>query len=244
MPTTPRASTAPKPTALARSAAPVVLQADERRTTLRLLAEQDEEMALALATLDDEDESGSNRLMRMLTWLVIAVLSLVMVGLLVVNRTVQELNAPLPARATELASTLAAPPGISGEESNMRATIESVLAQANALSAVISTLEPGYFNWTAAMRYLGNFDANTLNLTGIAEMNGGIVLNGQADDERAILTYVDALNRAPQFARVVIQSITMRTLGGNSGGRGSVETAPAQQVAEFTIFIEITRGIE
>lgn len=236
MQTTPKVSTAAKP------ATPIVLRADERRSTLRLLAEQDEEMALALATLDDIEEPGSNRLMRLLTWLVVAVLSLVMVGLLVVNRTVEELNAPLPAQATHLASTLAAPPVVSSDETNMRATLESVLAQTNALSGALSTLQPSYFNWTDAMRYLGDFDANTLALTGIAEMGGGIVLNGQADDEQAILTYVEALNRAPQFARVIIQSITMRALGG--GGRDRTETVQPQQIAEFTIYIEITRGME
>jgi len=91
------------------------------------------------------------------------------------------------------------------------------------------------------MHYLGQYDPKTLALIGIAEMNGGIVVNGQANSEETVMIYVDALRLNPQFARVIIQSLTLRTITERADSNS--ETVE-RQIIEFIININIIRGMD
>ncbi|MBK8032962.1 MAG: PilN domain-containing protein [Chloroflexi bacterium] len=200
-----------------------------------------DDVELALAELDDEDDgSGSPNLGRILLGVFILVLCLILAGLVIITSTVKDLNGPLQEQATQLAETLQSTPPDAQEETNLRATLDVVRTNANSLGSLLNTLEPSYFNWAETMNYLGQYDPNTLAIVGIAEMNGGMVVNGQANSEETVMAYVDALRLNPQFSRVIIQSLTLRTISerATSGGETS-----QRQVVEFIINISIIRGL-
>ncbi|MBN8639621.1 MAG: PilN domain-containing protein [Anaerolineae bacterium] len=201
-----------------------------------------EDVELALAELDDDDDgSGSTNIGRILIGVFILVLCLILAGLVIITSTVKDLNGPLQEQATQLAETLQSTPPDAQEEVDLRATLDVVRANANSLGSLLSTLEPSYFNWAETMNYLGQYDPTMMLLVGIAELNGGIVVNGQASSEETVMAYVDALRRNPQFSRVIIQSLTLRTISERAASGG--ETTQ-RQVVEFIINISIIRGLE
>ena len=202
-----------------------------------------EDVELALAALDDDDDEtpGNSGLGRVLVGVFIIVLCLMLAGLVLITSTIQDLNVPLSEDATQLAATLQSTPAEAREELDVRATLGAIRTNANSLGSLLTTLEPSYFNWTETMHYLGQYDPKTLALIGIAEMNGGIVVNGQANSEETVMIYVDALRLNPQFARVIIQSLTLRTITERADSNS--ETVE-RQIIEFIININIIRGMD
>lgn len=193
---------------------------------------------------EEGEEAAPKGAARFIPWLIAFSLCIVFFALLMVSRTIRDLNVPLADEVEALATTLAS--NEAGEESqgemDARAELLQAREQSAALDTLYATLAPSHFNWPQAMTALGDYDHAQVILTSIAQGEGQLMINGIALDETAVMTYVSTLRNYQPFERVVVQSITLKP---TTEGRGEAETHPFAyqgQFAEFIVAVELEQA--
>jgi hypothetical protein len=178
---------------------------------------------------------------KLILWLVALSLGMMFLPLYLISTTIKENNVPLATQLAVLQATLTVTPPPNPEEKALKATLEGVQNQINALDAIRPTLVAGHTDWAVVITVIANYDSGRMALTGVAQSGNQILVTGQAGEEATVMAYADMLRTSQQFDRVVLQSITSKVLPTATPlpviattGTPTVPTlTPAPQVNEF-----------
>lgn len=197
------------------------------------------------------EEPPSKRPPILILWLVSLSLVVVLLGLLLIARTIEAGQAPLVAELADLAATLTSTAPPNPQEADLRATLLELREQNVALSRLSTELDETNINWPDVLSVLSTFDPAVMQLVELAQTNNQIILRGSADNELSVIHYTERLKLSPYFNRVIIQSIIVRAMpaGTPAAGTTTLTGAPQQPLTpeastftEFTVFLEIEVG--
>lgn len=159
---------------------------------------------------DDPENEQIASSSRLIQWLVVAGLVILFLPLYLVSTTIKADNDPLKTRMADNDIVLASTPApIPGEEA-LKSTLVMVQQQVGTLEVVRPTVNANRLDWPITMAAIGSYDQTQVVLTSIIQNDTGITLNGQANDESAVMGYAQMLKDSNQFARVILQVITIK----------------------------------
>lgn len=190
---------------------------------------------------DDEQAAAPSRAStsRLVIWLVILSFMLLLLPLYLISTTIQQDIAGLETELTGLQATLAYTPPPVPEEEALREALTSARGRLNLLAPLNDELAASHINWPATIAAIGAYDQREIDLTTLTQTENRIIINGRADQETAVMAYADVLKESELFARVIVQSITMRDLPGPTPTDREAPTPVPARVAEFAILVEL-----
>lgn len=142
-------------------------------------------------------------------WLVVIGLAILFLPLYLISTVIGADVARLEGELSEMQLALAAEPTVNPTVVVLQQEVAAAQAQANELSAVQTNLTSGQINWPQVMTALNNYDTNQLAIDALAQTDNRLLITGQAIDDAAVIAYARQLEDSGQFARVVVQSISL-----------------------------------
>lgn len=172
---------------------------------------------------------------RLILWLVVFSLGLLFVPLYVVSTTIKQNNVPLVTQLAMIGATLTSTPPPDPLEAPLKSTLAGVQKQINALNSIQPTLVAGHTDWAATISVIARFDPTLMALTGVTQSDRQIIITGQAGSEATVMTYADTLRNSDQFSRVVLQSISSKTLPPSATPSSTPTLAPTPTPASTEV---------
>lgn len=181
----------------------------------------------------NQTPSKPSLLTRLILWLVVMSMSFLFVSMTLVTSSVQERNATLQAELTSLEEQVAVTPEPDPQEEALTEQLSQVRSQVNILNTVGNTLTSGYVDWRGAAAQISAYDGTQIAMTGLVQTDNRLVITGRAKDEHSVIDYVHHLETYPNFERIIVQSISLKTI---------TENEIEYKLAEFSIMVELQVG--
>lgn len=213
--------------------------------------------------LDDPDEDASPSRKPLVLWLVTLSVAILFAPLYLLSTTLQadvnkletelvSLGGSLPSTAAEAGGddqAGAQPTANAGASADAAATeevspITEAMGVINELSALQTNLEAAHVDWPAVMMAVNGADGAQITLDGLSQTDNRVLISGRAVDEGAVLAYAQQLTDSEQFARVIVQSISVISASTSPAPRQTptppgATTLSAPPTVEYVILVEV-----
>lgn len=186
----------------------------------------------------EESPPTPNRALRLVLWLVVVALAIIFLPLTLVGNTVRGGSQTMGTQLADIKATLAGPSEPSTEEQALKSTLTVLESEIKGFATAQANLYASYVNWPVVVQAIGQHDMNTLIPMGLTQVENRVLLTGRAQGERTVTDYAQQLRSSEQFARVVVQSIIVRTATGTGQVRPTVADEQGRYV-EFAILLEL-----
>lgn len=192
----------------------------------------------------EEAAPASSRLATLGTWLTVVSLCALFATLFLISTTIKDLNTTAESDLAALQAQFAATPSPNPTEDALISTLVDMRAQVSALQPVQTELSANHRDWPTMMQYLAAYDPAQMTLIAIQQTDDQLMLEGEALNEGLVTAYASQLERSGFFARVTVQSLSVRLLPTATPVDPAAPTAstPAGRVVEFVIILDTLAG--
>lgn len=163
------------------------------------------------ALLEPEPPSTGPPWRKYIPWLIVAGLAILFLPLYAIATTIGNDAARLEAELSDIQLELASEPTPLPEVQALGEEATRIQEQLSELEAIYSNLSVDHVDWPAAVAAIRNHDPNRITLTSLEQVDNRVLLNGRATDDTAVINYARTLEDSGQFARVIVQSISLTT---------------------------------
>ncbi len=154
-----------------------------------------------------EDAETPPQLRPMTLWLGVLGLAILFIPLYLMANSLGSEVAQLEADTIPLQTALASTPGPLPQAQELIVTLTAVHYQTDQMVAILPVLEAENVDWNAVMAVINDVDGSGVQLTGLEQSNGQLLIRGRAVNEGFVTEYAHRLETSGQFAQVVIQSM-------------------------------------
>lgn len=155
----------------------------------------------------DYEEDEPRAIAPMVLWLGVLGLVILFVPLYLTANTlaneVVRLQAEVPPRQT----AAAAAPGLPPEAALLAVTLTAVHSQTSQIDTILPTLVADNVDWPGALSAVNNVDGSQIQITGLEQSGGQLLIRGRAANDDAVTAYARQLEGSGRFAAVEVQSI-------------------------------------
>jgi len=144
---------------------------------------------------------------RLVVWLVALSMAMLFLPLWLMSATLQEDVAQLETEQAQLAEALNLTPTPDAAAEDLRTELLALRNDVVTLEGKIEELAGQSLDWYVVMDLLLQYDQSAMQLTHIAQQERGLIVEGLAENEDSILSYVNTLRQAATFDGVQVQSI-------------------------------------
>jgi Tfp pilus assembly protein PilN len=152
----------------------------------------------------------------LLLWLVAGSLFLALIPFGLLSRSIRNdirfAEAELDQVEAQLDETPSPPPDVQP----LLATLETLQGQAEELERTTQTIAESQIYWPALMDTVHQYDPQEIEFTTFIQEERRIILEGKAVNDDAVVAYVQSLDSAEVFSRVLIQSINLINRDGST----------------------------
>ncbi len=174
-----------------------------------------------MAMLDDEllemgeteEPVQKGRSSRIIIWLLVLSLAGLFVPLFLSAAAIRQENADLQADMAHIQQTIDSQSQPDPEQQTMEQQLIDARDQYRSLEALETNLQNDHIDWPTVMAVISNFHQAEMMLTSLVQTDGrALLLRGQAPTEGVVMSYAGMLEESGQFSRVIVQSISLKTL--------------------------------
>lgn len=213
-----------------------------------------EEEFVELDEVEEPVQKGHSS--RIIIWLLVLSLSGLFVPLFLSAATIKQENVDLQAEMAQIQQTIESQSQPVPAEQQLEQKLIDARDQYRSLEALVTNLQTDHIDWPVLIAVISNYHQAEMLLTSLVQTDGrALVLRGQAPNEGAVMTYANMLEESGQFSRVIVQSISLKTLptptpaptptamtptttAVSSDSMSSTPTpAPEETVVEFVILV-------
>jgi Tfp pilus assembly protein PilN len=193
--------------------------------------------------IEETTPSGS-RLATLGTWLAVVSLCALLATLFLISTTIKDLNTTAESDLAELQAIVGATASPDPTEDALISTLVDIRGQVSALQPVQTELSANHRDWPTMMQYLAAYDPTQMTLTMIQQTGDQLVLEGEALNEGLVTSYASQLGESGFFARVTVQSLSVRILPTATpvDPAAPAVSAPAGRVVQFVIILDTLAG--
>ena len=161
--------------------------------------------------IDDEESSPGPMINRLVIWLGVFGLGVCFMPVMLISTTLRTHEQVMATQVFELQQTLAVPPLVSDKIQSLSQTLITSQTTLKKITALQTQLAADHIDWAALMGSISRYDSTTLTITSLSRAQHQITLNGQGQDETAVMIYIDGLRGSGLFDQVTIQSLVTAT---------------------------------
>lgn len=188
---------------------------------------------------------------RIVLWLIVLSLGILFLPLFLLSTALKENNLTLETQLATLEVSLTATPEPNPTEQALTDQLLQLRQDTKALETLSDELGTRHINWPGTIAIIGSYDQEQITLTGLTQTDNLITLSGQADNETAIMTYVESLRASEQFTSVVVQAISLKMLPtatpipstDATADHLDFTTTDGPSVAEFMLVLGLKQGM-
>lgn len=144
---------------------------------------------------------------RMVVWLVAMSMAMLFVPLYLMSSTLQEDVIALETEYAQLSEALSLTPTPDAAAEDIRSNLLGLQSDIVLLTSTYDELANARLDWFAVMDWLLQYDQEAILLTRLVQEDRGLLVEGMASNENAILRYVNILREAEIFSGVQVLSI-------------------------------------
>ncbi|MCA9915913.1 MAG: hypothetical protein KC496_21310, partial [Anaerolineae bacterium] len=152
--------------------------------------------------LPEKPKKGSNG--RLVVWLVAMSMAMLFLPLFLMASTLQEDVLAMETEYAQLSEALSLTPTPDVAAEDIRVTLLQLQSDAVLLTSTYDELANAGLDWFAVMDSLLQYDQEAILLTRIMQEENGLLVEGTATNENAILRYVNTLREADPFSGVQV----------------------------------------
>jgi Tfp pilus assembly protein PilN len=201
-----------------------------------------------------EEQEAANepgRSSRVVFWLVVVGLAGLFLPLYLIGAAIKDNTQTLRDQIAQIDQQEADLSQPGSDQQTLQDELLAARQQLETLSAVNAKLLATHIDWPAVMAVIGNNGYVQMDLISLSQADDQIMLRGQAGAESVVMAYSRMLEESGQFSRVIVQSISLKTLPtptpppttvpSTTPTPSGVEPTPQPlpvQVVEFVILVE------
>ncbi|MCB9420323.1 MAG: PilN domain-containing protein [Ardenticatenaceae bacterium] len=160
---------------------------------------------------EDQGPSLGQTLRKFVPWLIVIGLAILFLPLYAISSTIGADTDRLNAELSNIQLTMVSEPTVPPEVVALQSDAADIEAQLSELEGVYANLSADHIDWPEVAAAIRNYDTSRISLTSLQQTDNRLMLTGQAVDDTAVINYARFLEDSGQFARVVVQSITLTT---------------------------------
>jgi len=189
---------------------------------------------------DNEEPTRSAGSSRIVLWLILLGLGILFVPVYLVGITIKESRGPLETELTQIQATLTITPQPNPTEQALTDNLIQVRSQIANLATVQSDLTAAHIDWPSVMAIISSYDPSRMAITGLAQVERAITVEGQANDQQAVMDYAELLRQSNQFQDVTIRSIALQPIPTATPERGATPVpATPGTTAAFVLMLQL-----
>ena len=154
------------------------------------------------------EQTATNSRRPIILWLVALGLLLLFVPLYLVATAVRADTQRLESELSQLQMAEMGDPGGDPTINALQTRVAEAQTEADSLAAIQSSTGAQHVNWPAVVDAIKT-DAHQITLLGVEQADNRLTISGEAADDTAVIAYAQELEASGQFARIVVQSITL-----------------------------------
>ena len=143
----------------------------------------------------------------MLAWMGVLGLVILFIPLYLTANTLDNEVVRLESELFPRQTAAAAAPGLPPEAAPLVVTLTAVHSQTNQIDTILPTLVADNVDWPGALAAVNNVDGSQIQITGLEQSGGQLLIRGRAASDDAVTAYTRQLEGSGKFVAVEVQSI-------------------------------------